>query len=86
MSVSMSRLDALEQELERVRKESKQRTFQHEQLEALHKNTLSELKDSKRKHDELQSQVRVLAMLRAMFCLKFKIRSFSFVARASVAR
>lgn len=66
MNSSLARVDALEQELERVRREQKQTKFQLEQLDATHKSALAELKDAKSKQSELLSQVSSSFAARAL--------------------
>lgn len=53
----MGRLDALESEIENLRKQNKQKALQFDQMEITFKNTINELNETKRKQQELQSQV-----------------------------
>lgn len=56
-TLSMGRLDALESEIENLRKQNKQKALQFDQMEITFKNTINELNETKRKQQELQSQV-----------------------------
>jgi hypothetical protein len=56
-TISMGRVDALEVEIEKLRKECKQRAMQYDQLDVMHRTALNELNETKRKQHELQTQV-----------------------------